>query len=236
MSTLWPGTAGGAPSLKVAAHALRRILSGARAGPPGSPGGASALALLSHDSGYTLRTENVWIDFEEFARGVGVARRLELAGDEPQALDLYRQAVALYRGDLLSGQAAAWVEDRRETLRDLALRALHALVEAALRAGDVIAVSRLCQQALEIDPCSEETYRLLMYCHARLGQLGRVMSWYRLCVRTLHEELGVPPQPVTAQLLRRALDGQIARAEASSERLASMIPQAPTAGSTRSTV
>lgn len=236
VSTLWPGAARAAVSLNVAAHALRRILSGAQPGQPGRAGGGSGLALLSHDSGYMLGTGSVWIDFEEFARGVGVARKLELAGHQLRALDRYRQAVALYRGDLLSGEEADWAEEKRQALRDLALRALHSLVEAALRTDDVISVVQWCQQALEIDGCSEETYRRLMYCHARLGQLGRVMSWYRLCVRKLDEDLGVRPQPVTVQLLRRALDGQIVRGEASSERLASMIPQAPATRSTRSTV
>ncbi len=236
VSTLWPGAARAAVSLNVAAHALRQILSGAQPGQPGDASGGSGLALRSHDSGYTLRTGNVWIDFEEFAHEVEVAGKLQLAGHELRALDRYRQAVALYRGDLLPGEAAGWAEDKRQTLRDLALRALHALVEAALRTDDVIAVIRWCQQALEIDGCSEETYRLLMYCHARLGQMGRVMSWYRLCVRKLHDELGVRPQPVTTQLLQRALDGQLVRAQPSSRRRASMIPKAPASRITRSTV
>lgn len=211
---LWPasGMRAQSSSLKVAVHALRQILP-----LPPSPveerqdRTPSSLALLTHEVGYVLEAERVWIDFEEFEDAIDSARAAELRDDPAEALRLYRHAVELYGGDFLVGEAPTWVYERREWLRDLMLQALEWLAAAALQNEDYGSAITWSRRMLEIESYQEETYRRLILCHARLGHLGRVKSWYELCVHKLREELDVEPDRQTELLLDLALQGELTR-------------------------
>jgi DNA-binding SARP family transcriptional activator len=78
---------------------------------------------------------------------------------------------------------------RREHLRDSHLFVLTRLADYAFQDGDYYSCIGWCEQLLAEDRCRENTYRLLMRSHARLGQPGRVRRWYDLCVHTLRTEL-----------------------------------------------
>jgi two-component SAPR family response regulator len=182
---LWPGadrTRGGS-SLKVAAHALREVLSRVPA--------AVGLELVYQDHGYCLRAENVWIDVDEFEHCAG-------AGAD-------RLAMQLYRGDFLGSESSPWAIEQREWYRSLALRVLDRLRDDAWRRGDDIELVTWCRRSLEIDPSRETTYQALMAAHARFGELDRVHSWYRICLRRLREDFGVEPTAETHRVFIEAL-------------------------------
>lgn len=182
---LWPGTdrARGGSSLKVAAHALREVLSRVPA--------EAGLELIYQDHGYLLRAERVWIDVDEFERCCNTG------GD--------RAAMQLYRGDFLGTESSPWAMEQREWYRSLALRVLDRLRDAALHGGDDIELVTWCRRSLEIDPSREATYQALMAAHARFGELDRVHSWYRMCLRRLREDFGVEPTPETHRVFIEAL-------------------------------
>lgn len=207
---LWPDADAEAQSrsLRVAVHGLRRALAPAALG---ARGRGSPLSLRSHETGYALHASGVWIDFEELEQSVQAARALEARGETARALALYRRASDLYRGDFLADESATWIYEEREWLRDLLLQALAPAARAAVDADDPLAAVRWCRRMLEIEPCGEETYRLLMLCHARLGQLSRVKRWYELCALRLRRELDTAPDEATDLLLARALRGELAR-------------------------
>lgn len=196
--TLWPDENALAPetSLKVAVHDLRRLV-----GNVFGPG--SGLTIETRNSGYLLRAKDVWYDVAEFEHTVADANRLETRGSTVEALNGYRQAVLLYRGDFLPGVAGDWILRRRQALLDQYLLGLTRLAEGELVAGECEACMSHCLAALDKDPCRERTYQLLMLCHARLGQFGRVRAWYDLCEQTLHTTLGAKPSVETEQLLQR---------------------------------
>ncbi len=182
---LWPDAdrARGGTSLKVAAHALREVIARIPA--------EAGLSLVYQDHGYLLRAERVWIDVDEFERSCS-------AGAD-------RAAMHLYRGDFLGGEAASWAVEQREWYRSLALRVLDRLRDAALHRGDDIELVGWCRRSLAIDPSREATYQALMTAHARFGELDRVHSWYRLCLRRLREDFGVDPSPETHRVFVEAL-------------------------------
>jgi DNA-binding SARP family transcriptional activator len=200
IEALWPDPDAEAAgtSLRVAVHALRRLLSSAA-------GEQAGLSIQGHASGYQLAVADLWLDVAEFERHGALGRQLLGSGHPTEAEAQYRRAVELYRGDFLAGSSEAWVALRREGLKDQYLFALERLAEAAWSAGDYQGCVLRCQQLLRQDACRESTYRTLMLCHARLGQRGRVRSWYELCVQTLRTELGVSPEGETAELYRRAV-------------------------------
>ncbi|UWZ39123.1 hypothetical protein Drose_13380 [Dactylosporangium roseum] len=207
---LWPGTATRqASGLKVAVHALREILSNAQG--RNAARRRSSVELLSCSGGYVLETRDVSIDFEELAGEVEFARALERQGEVKASLDHHRAAADCYSGHFLDGESEDWIYSRREWLKDLTLRSLERLVQDAMRHGDHDAAIGYCHRMLEIDPCHEESYQVLILAHARLGRLGRVKCLYELCCNRLKEELDVEPAPDTQQLVAQAVRGRLTR-------------------------
>jgi two-component SAPR family response regulator len=204
IQALWPDpdALAAGTSLKVAVHALRQML-----GELGSPQ-QRPLAVLMRESTYQLVAPDLWVDVDEFERCYAVAGALEARGQTPEALALYQRAADLYRGDFLAETWDDWAVFRREGLKDQYLLVLARLADAALQAGEHHRCIRLCRQLLEHDCCREDPFRILMLCHARLGQPGRVRRWYELCARTMRSMLDTDPEPETERVYRWATSGQ----------------------------
>ncbi|MFJ2748400.1 BTAD domain-containing putative transcriptional regulator [Streptomyces sp. NPDC087297] len=214
-ASLWPGAdAAAGSSLKVAAHALRRVLDAH----PDRPGD-SGIRLVYRDFGYVLHITGLWSDLDRFQELVHTGLRASAAGDAPLARTRLRAALALYGGEFLRGESADWVVEQREYLRALALRALGVLRADAEAREDFVELIEVCRRTLEIDRHHEETYRALMAAHGRRGELACVRRWYELCARRMRDELAVAPEPETRRLLATLIPAA-ARAAA---------PNAPTA-------
>lgn len=195
---LWPGSdrSAGGSSLKVAAHALRRVLD---AHPDSSD--ESGIRLHYRDFGYVLDIAELWSDVDRFQELVHGGLRAAGAGDRGAARERLRSAVALYAGEFLRGEDADWVVEQREYLRSLALRALDVLRADAVERDDFPDLIEICRRTLGIDRHHEETYRALMAAHGRRGELACVRNWYELCARRLRDDLDVVPSPETERLL-----------------------------------
>jgi DNA-binding SARP family transcriptional activator len=187
-------------SLKVVVHALRQALAQAV--------GSAGVSVVTAGSAYRLEADGLWVDVEEFERCYALGRAREADGDHASARACFEAAATLYRGDFLDDVADDWVVYRREALRDQQLYVLGRLAHSAVAAGDFQGSIVRCQEILGYDPCHEDTYRLMMLCHSRLGQRSRVRSWYELCVRRLRAELDCDPEPETVQLYRQAVAGR----------------------------
>jgi DNA-binding SARP family transcriptional activator len=191
IETLWPNPDAEAAgtSLRVAVHALRQMLQAES---------NDVVAVQAHRAGYQLAIPNLWVDVDEFSACCARGRQLLDAGDQGAAMQAYARAADLYRGEFLAGVGDAWAIVRREGLKDQYLFVLQRLAEAAMEARDYEICMLFAQRLLEQDRCRESTYRMLMLCHAQVGQRGRVRSWYELCVQTLRAELGVGPEEATS--------------------------------------
>src|SRR5262249_46072150 len=97
---------------------------------------------------------------------------------------------------------------RREGLKDQYLGVLARLADAAFATADYQGCILRCQKLLEQDNCREDSYRTLIVCHSRLGQLGRARRWFELCVQTMRAELDVDPEPEAVDLSRHAMRGE----------------------------
>jgi DNA-binding SARP family transcriptional activator len=164
---------------------------------------------MVQESTYQVVASNLWVDVEEFERCVALGAQLEARGQAPQALALYERAANLYRGDFLADTWDDWVVFRREGLKDQYLLILARVADARMLAGDYERCIELCRRLLEQDSCREDTFRLLMLCHAKLGQRGRVKRWWELCVETLRSTLDVEPEPETQRVYQLASTGRV---------------------------
>ena len=130
------------------------------------------------------------------------------AGLAPNAgVQAVKQAVALYRGDFLSGFSLPdaplfeeWASAQRARLRREVLAAMQRLVTHFDHQGDYDPAIDHARKLLAIEPWHEETHRELMRLLATTGQRSAALAQYEQCRQLLEEELGVLPSKATVSL------------------------------------
>lgn len=114
-----------------------------------------------------------------------------------------KEAVRLYRGDLLPQCYSDWIEPYRAMLRERFLSALRRLIawQEAQRNLDEALIA--AQRLVNAEPGAEEGYVALMRLYALKGELHAAYSTYRRCKTVLARELGVAPGQAIQELHRR---------------------------------
>jgi len=146
-----------------------------------------------------------WIDVEAAADAVHQAEGALLASQPDAAYGPSLIATTIARRAFLTGEDAAWVEARRERLRDLLIRALDCRVEALLCNGELALAQDQARAAVELEPFRESGYRRLMQVLVRRGDRAEAVRVYQDCRRRLADELGVSPCDETESLFRALL-------------------------------
>jgi DNA-binding SARP family transcriptional activator len=143
----------------------------------------------------------IWVDVEEFEERVQRGRSLEFAGMLDEALVEYGIADTLYQGAFLEEDLyEEWPSARREHLLNTYLEIADRVSKHYLEQGAYAAAIGLCQKLLGQDACYENAHRRLMRCYLAQGQRNLAIRQYQTCVRTLHDELEVPPSEETLAL------------------------------------
>ena len=120
-------------------------------------------------------------------------------------LERYRQALALYRGDFLPKLAMEpWVMPLNTYYHRLYLEAVHAALTLMEEAGQWQDAADLCNQALQIEPYSEELYQHRMQCHLALEDRAAALHTYEQLSEMLFSNFGVMPADLSRELYRRA--------------------------------
>ncbi len=197
MDTLWRDAAPSSARnrLNVALHSLRSALRSRTQTP----------IILFKDGNYFFNTDiQVWTDFEEFERHLRAGRKLEAAGQLPEAIIEYEIAASLYQGDFLEEDLYEdWPVLTRERLRVAYLDVLDRLSQIYFSRNQYAACVALCQQILERDNCREDAHCRLMRCFSRQGQQRLALRQYQVCTDALRQELDIDPEPATTQLADR---------------------------------
>lgn len=128
-------------------------------------------------------------------------------------LDLYEEAISLYRGDLLiEDRYAEWTEVPRQELRDLHNDLLIELGQLYAAEGKLGLAEERIQRLLEADPLNEEGNRLMMRIYAEVGSRQKAHRQYETFRAALLREIGAEPSEETESLIRDILAGKIKRA------------------------
>ena len=114
-----------------------------------------------------------------------------------------RQAVQLYRGDLLEDCSDEWLVPERERLLRLFLHATELLVEHLVARGAYADALSYANLLVSRDSGHEAGYRLLMRLHAAQGEMAAVQRVYKDCADRLREEFDLEPSPATLELYAR---------------------------------
>ena len=177
-----------------------------------------AAALTSAFGCYQLTLPaGAWIDVHAAAVGVERAEAALTAGDLDGARTQASNASELARRVFLPGEEGPWVEDQRRDLRDILVRALECLRDAALAKGEFGEAVRYADEVTELEPFRESSYRALMQAHAAAGDPAEALRVYERCRRFLADELGAYPSPeseaVYLELLRSSPGSSVTGAD-----------------------
>jgi len=156
---------------------------------------AGRIVSLSRDR-FMLDSTNVDIDVCHFDAAIAEAKR-------SRSVSPLRKAVAVYRGPLLMGWTADWIDPKRELRTQEFLSALESLAEQTVEEGNYADGLAYAGRALSIDPLLESAYRIIMRAHAGRNDLAAVSQTFRQLEERLRREFpaqNVSPDPLTRTL------------------------------------
>jgi DNA-binding SARP family transcriptional activator/TolB-like protein len=122
----------------------------------------------------------------------------------------WREAIAIYRGDLLEGlypggvgeDFQSWLDEQRSALRRLAARAAWSCANDARAAGDRAGALSMARLALRLRPDDEAQLRDMLRMLDEFGDRAGALSDYEEWKSWLAREFGAEPDPETRRLVK----------------------------------
>ncbi|WP_426565868.1 BTAD domain-containing putative transcriptional regulator [Angustibacter sp. McL0619] len=144
-------------------------------------------------AGYRLSVAPDDVDAVRFGRLASAGREALHRGADDEAAALLREALALWRGEVLDGDDDADVQVTRARLDELRLQALADRVEADLRRGRAADVVAELEELLAAHPLREDLTALQMTALVALGRPAEALVVYEQTRRFLSDTLGSDP-------------------------------------------
>jgi DNA-binding SARP family transcriptional activator len=198
VNLLWPeyDRTRGRAALRRTLYSLRKALSGAW------------LDVDREEIGLNPSAE-IWLDVREFRRHLAGCEAHGHASTQvcPACVAPLADAVALYRGDFLTGFGLKdsfnfdeWQVFQADALRSEFAGALKMLVLWHSGQREFEMAIGYAKRWLALDPLDEQANRQLMQLYAWSGQRSAALRQYQQCARILQDQLGVPPSEGTIEL------------------------------------
>lgn len=125
-----------------------------------------------------LRSDDFFeIDTEQFAKHIQLGKRFEANGQNKEAADAYKAALAWYRGDFLQDFEFEWATPLRQQYQSDCLTALDFLENTLARRGKYHQAIQHCQAILQASPSREDTLRHLMVYLHMVGMSADALAW-----------------------------------------------------------
>ena len=158
--------------------------------------------VADHDSVCLRSAEPLWIDVAAFEKAARHLKRRDRPLEASEATEL-KEAVALYRADLLEGWYQDWCLVERERLQNICLGMLGRLMSYSEQHQEYDAGLEFGERILSTDRAHERTYQAMMRLHQLAGDRASALRVYQRCATALQEELGVAPAQSTLSLLEQ---------------------------------
>lgn len=179
--------------LRGSASKLRTILATAGLDP--------TVALSSSFGAYQVRLPpDAVVDVEEAQSNVERAIAALSTGNATDAHRAAAAAVEVAGRGFMPGWSGIWVDRRGAELRELHLRALDVLAQAAVATGQWADAVGAAEQVVALQPFRESAHQVLMTAHCGAGNPAEALRAYDRCRGVLAEELGASPSTATESI------------------------------------
>ncbi|WP_109506975.1 BTAD domain-containing putative transcriptional regulator [Nocardioides speluncae] len=198
IEALWPGLDPSAAThnLHVAVSSVRAVLE------PGAPRGAARLLARDGDRYSLALGPGSTCDLQVFESSCLAAERARVAGDTGAAIRSLNVALEAYTGDVLPEDGPAeWVLAARERFRVRAAEAAALLAELHLVRDQAESAASAALRSIDIDPCRDGSWRLLVSAYDATGDLAAAERARRSYAEVL-ASLGVVANTASAVLPR----------------------------------
>lgn len=177
---------------------LRRVLDGAL--------GSATSVITSEHGGYRLRRDAAVVDADLFRV---LITRAASAGDHRAEAQLLDEALALWRGEALSGVVSeSLVASVAPAMEEERLAALHRRIDLCLEEGGTTADHLpMLRELLAKDPLQERFWAQLLQTLYLSGRQAEALREYERCRQLLADSLGTDPGTELRQLHQRILAG-----------------------------
>ncbi len=170
--------------------------------------------LVEHDWVQLNLHRDSFLDVAVFERALAATQGVPGKRLNPSGAAMLKEAVSLYRGDLLDGWYHDWCLFERERFQNSYLLMLDKLVSYAAEHGEYEVGQSYAVRILHVDRASERTYRRLMQMQYVAGDRTAALRQYQRCVTALKEELGVRPERRTQALYEKIRADKLDHAQA----------------------
>jgi LuxR family maltose regulon positive regulatory protein len=164
-------------------------------------------AVVTDDGQYRVGDVDYWLDVDEFTALIERARLLP--PQDWQTENLWRRAIALYRGDFLSEAERVWCISRRATLQEMYLEALVGVGRCCEARKELEEAINWYRRSLEVDALQEDVHRHVMHCYIKAGRRADALAQYHCCRETLMQELHIETSPETDRLYRQIAKNEV---------------------------
>jgi DNA-binding SARP family transcriptional activator len=156
--------------------------------------------VVEHDWVQLNLHHHIWLDVAVFEQACAATQGVSGKHLDRAGAEKLKEAVDLYRGDLLGGWYHDWCLFERERFQNAYLLMLDKLMSYAVEHREYELGQDYGVRILQIDRASERTYRRLMQLQHMAGDRTSALRQYQRCLTALDEELGVKPERRTRDL------------------------------------
>ncbi|MEU9886319.1 BTAD domain-containing putative transcriptional regulator [Sphaerisporangium sp. NPDC051011] len=149
--------------------------------------------ISTQSRGYTIRVDEGRLDMRRFEELTSRARRAREAGAADEAVNHYREALALWRGEALEGIDSRPVQAAASRLNEERILTNEDCVQLELDLGRHQQLVGELTRLVEGYPLRERLRGQLMLALYRSGRRAEALQVYRLARETMIEELGIEP-------------------------------------------
>jgi len=158
------------------------------------------LLLVEHDWVQLPLRSELWLDVAVLEQAFNTTQGVPGEQLDRPSAEMLKEAIELYKGDLLEGWYQDWCLFERERLQNMYLSMLNKLISYSQEHCEYEAGQIYGSTILRYDRASERTYRQLMNLQYMAGDRTGALRQYERCVTALDEELGVKPERRTTAL------------------------------------
>jgi DNA-binding SARP family transcriptional activator len=158
-------------------------------------------------SAVRLHLPDAWVDLESAVEAIHRAESFVTQHDWARAWGPALVALFVSERDFLPGEDALWIDEIRDQLTVLRLRALdcYAATELGIGGLELAGAVRAGRQLIRLAPLRESGYRYLMQALAAEDNLAQALQVYGQLCDCLRDQLGVSPSPASRELYEQLL-------------------------------